>query len=165
MRALFWEFPNEPELFAIDRQFLVGRDILVTPVLTPNVSSVDGAFCMTHFKNVSLMFYFLQASSPAAERPSGAIGTPTTSSKRSPAATRRSQRRSATSTYTSAMAQRYFYTRPRRTRSRRRVKAHSRCSSRCLRMAKHSARRTSMTAWLTRRARARLSALRQAKAA
>ncbi|KAJ7318767.1 glycosyl hydrolases family 31-domain-containing protein [Mycena albidolilacea] len=44
VRALFWEFPNEPELFAIDRQFLVGRDILVTPVLTPNVSSVDGIF-------------------------------------------------------------------------------------------------------------------------
>ncbi|KAJ7623867.1 glycosyl hydrolases family 31-domain-containing protein [Mycena polygramma] len=44
VRALFWEFPNEPELFALDRQFLVGRDILVTPVLTPNVSSVDGIF-------------------------------------------------------------------------------------------------------------------------
>ncbi|KAF8587489.1 glycoside hydrolase family 31 protein [Ramaria rubella] len=44
VRALFWEFPDEPELFAIDRQFLVGRDILVTPVLTPNVSTVDGIF-------------------------------------------------------------------------------------------------------------------------
>ncbi|KAF8177576.1 glycosyl hydrolases family 31-domain-containing protein [Mycena galopus ATCC 62051] len=44
VRALFWEFPDEPELFAVDRQFLVGRDILVTPVLTPNVSSVDGIF-------------------------------------------------------------------------------------------------------------------------
>ncbi|KAJ7727590.1 glycosyl hydrolases family 31-domain-containing protein [Mycena metata] len=44
VRALFWEFPNEPELFAVDRQFMVGSDILVTPVLTPNVSSVDGIF-------------------------------------------------------------------------------------------------------------------------
>ncbi|KAJ7120271.1 glycosyl hydrolases family 31-domain-containing protein [Mycena epipterygia] len=44
VRALFWEFPDEPELFAVDRQFLVGRDILVTPVLTPNVSTVDGIF-------------------------------------------------------------------------------------------------------------------------
>ncbi|KAJ6553086.1 glycosyl hydrolases family 31-domain-containing protein [Mycena capillaripes] len=44
VRALFWEFPDEPELFAVDRQFLIGRDILVTPVLTPNVSSVDGIF-------------------------------------------------------------------------------------------------------------------------
>ncbi|KAJ7896486.1 glycosyl hydrolases family 31-domain-containing protein [Mycena leptocephala] len=42
VRALFWEFPDEPELFAVDRQFLIGRNILVTPVLTPNVSSVDG---------------------------------------------------------------------------------------------------------------------------
>ncbi|KAJ7861406.1 glycosyl hydrolases family 31-domain-containing protein [Mycena olivaceomarginata] len=44
VRALFWEFPDEPELFSIDRQFMIGRDILVTPVLTPNVSSVDGIF-------------------------------------------------------------------------------------------------------------------------
>jgi len=44
VRALFFEFPNEPELFGVDRQFLVGRDILVTPVLTPNVSTVDGIF-------------------------------------------------------------------------------------------------------------------------
>lgn len=42
VRALWYEFPNEPELFGVDRQYLVGRDILVTPVLTPNVSSVDG---------------------------------------------------------------------------------------------------------------------------
>ncbi|KAI0762328.1 glycosyl hydrolases family 31-domain-containing protein [Fomes fomentarius] len=44
VRALFFEFPDEPELFAVDRQFLIGRDILVTPVLTPNVSTVDGIF-------------------------------------------------------------------------------------------------------------------------
>ncbi|KAI0668774.1 glycosyl hydrolases family 31-domain-containing protein [Trametes maxima] len=44
VRALFFEFPDEPELFAVDRQFLVGRDLLVTPVLTPNVSTVDGIF-------------------------------------------------------------------------------------------------------------------------
>ncbi|KAJ7265080.1 glycosyl hydrolases family 31-domain-containing protein [Mycena rebaudengoi] len=44
VRALFWEFPEEPELFSIDRQFMIGRDILVTPVPTPNVSSVDAIF-------------------------------------------------------------------------------------------------------------------------
>ncbi|KLO16236.1 glycoside hydrolase family 31 protein [Schizopora paradoxa] len=44
VRALFWEFPDEPELFGVDRQFMVGRDILVTPVLTPNVSTVEGTF-------------------------------------------------------------------------------------------------------------------------
>ncbi|KAJ3553463.1 hypothetical protein NM688_g3600 [Phlebia brevispora] len=42
LRALFYEFPDEPELFTVDSQYLVGRDILVTPVLTPNVSTVDG---------------------------------------------------------------------------------------------------------------------------
>ncbi|KAF8890700.1 glycosyl hydrolases family 31-domain-containing protein [Infundibulicybe gibba] len=44
MRALFFEFPDEPELFAIDSQFMVGRDLLVTPVLSPNVTSVKGIF-------------------------------------------------------------------------------------------------------------------------
>ncbi|KAL5495907.1 hypothetical protein ACEPAI_1371 [Sanghuangporus weigelae] len=44
VRALFWEFPDEPELFAVDRQFMVGRDILVTPVLEPNTSTVAGIF-------------------------------------------------------------------------------------------------------------------------
>lgn len=42
VRALFFEFPDEPELFTVDSQFLVGRDILVTPVLHPNASTVDG---------------------------------------------------------------------------------------------------------------------------
>jgi alpha-glucosidase len=44
VRALFFEFPDEPELFSVDRQFLIGRDVLVTPVLTPNASTVDGIF-------------------------------------------------------------------------------------------------------------------------
>ncbi|CCM00566.1 uncharacterized protein FIBRA_02600 [Fibroporia radiculosa] len=44
VRALFWEFPDEPELFAVDSQYMVGHDILVTPVLTPNVTSVEGIF-------------------------------------------------------------------------------------------------------------------------
>lgn len=44
VRALFFEFPDEPELFAVDRQYLIGRDLLVTPVLTPNASTVDGPF-------------------------------------------------------------------------------------------------------------------------
>ncbi|KJA17650.1 glycoside hydrolase family 31 protein [Hypholoma sublateritium FD-334 SS-4] len=44
VRALFFEFPNESELFNISSQFLVGGDILVTPVLDPNVTSVSGIF-------------------------------------------------------------------------------------------------------------------------
>lgn len=42
MRALFFEFPDEPELFTADRQWLVGASILVTPVLTPGDTTVDG---------------------------------------------------------------------------------------------------------------------------
>ncbi|KAI0354750.1 hypothetical protein OH77DRAFT_1548060 [Trametes cingulata] len=44
VRALFFEFPDEPELFSVDQQFLVGRDILVTPVLEPNATTVSGIF-------------------------------------------------------------------------------------------------------------------------
>ena len=42
MRALFWEFPDEADLLSVDLQFMVGRDILVSPVTTPNVTTVDG---------------------------------------------------------------------------------------------------------------------------
>jgi len=42
VRALFFEFPDEPELFTADRQWLVGANILVTPVLTPGDTTVDG---------------------------------------------------------------------------------------------------------------------------
>jgi len=44
VRALWYEFPTEPELFSIDKQFMVGADLLVTPVLLPNVTSVEGIF-------------------------------------------------------------------------------------------------------------------------
>ncbi|KAF9067849.1 glycosyl hydrolases family 31-domain-containing protein [Rhodocollybia butyracea] len=44
VRALWYEFPTEPELFGVDKQFLVGADLLVTPVLLPNVTSVEGIF-------------------------------------------------------------------------------------------------------------------------
>ncbi|KAK2459580.1 hypothetical protein APHAL10511_008390 [Amanita phalloides] len=44
VRALFYEFPDEPELFAIDTQYLVGSDLLITPVLDPNVTTVEGVF-------------------------------------------------------------------------------------------------------------------------
>ncbi|EJD47637.1 hypothetical protein AURDEDRAFT_61870, partial [Auricularia subglabra TFB-10046 SS5] len=44
VRALWYEFPTESELFGLDRQFLIGRDILVTPVLEPSATTVDGIF-------------------------------------------------------------------------------------------------------------------------
>lgn len=42
VRALFFEFPDEPDLFSVDNQFLIGDAILVTPVLEPNTTSVQG---------------------------------------------------------------------------------------------------------------------------
>ncbi|KAJ4366450.1 hypothetical protein N0V83_008086 [Neocucurbitaria cava] len=44
MRALAWEFPNEPQLAGVDNQFLLGSNILVTPVLEPQVDTVKGVF-------------------------------------------------------------------------------------------------------------------------
>jgi len=45
MRALAWEFPLDgPSLLTADRQFLLGPSLLVTPVLTPQATTVDGVF-------------------------------------------------------------------------------------------------------------------------
>jgi len=53
VRALFFEFPDEPELFGVDRQFLIGRDILVTPVLSPNMTTVDGVYVSKCFARLT----------------------------------------------------------------------------------------------------------------
>ncbi|GAP84450.2 putative glycoside hydrolase family 31 protein [Rosellinia necatrix] len=44
MRALMWEFPDEPWLAEADRQFMLGGAILVTPVLEEGATTVDGVF-------------------------------------------------------------------------------------------------------------------------
>jgi alpha-glucosidase len=44
MRALAWEFPNDPSLANADRQFFLGPSILVTPVLVQGATTVDGVF-------------------------------------------------------------------------------------------------------------------------
>ncbi|KAI4600948.1 hypothetical protein KJ359_013111 [Pestalotiopsis sp. 9143b] len=44
LRALAWDFPDEPWLAAADRQFLLGDAILVTPVLAQGADTVDGVF-------------------------------------------------------------------------------------------------------------------------
>ena len=44
MRALAWEFPNDETLRETYSQFLLGPSILVTPVLVPNVETVNGVF-------------------------------------------------------------------------------------------------------------------------
>ncbi|KAJ2902832.1 glycosyl hydrolase family 31 [Zalerion maritima] len=42
VRALAWEFPDEPWLAGADRQFMLGPNILVTPVLEPGYRNVSG---------------------------------------------------------------------------------------------------------------------------
>lgn len=44
MRALSWEFPNDPSLAAVDTQFLLGPSLMVVPVLEPQVDYVKGVF-------------------------------------------------------------------------------------------------------------------------
>lgn len=44
MRALQWEFPNDPTLANIDNQFLLGPSILVTPVLGQGLTEAKGVF-------------------------------------------------------------------------------------------------------------------------
>ncbi|KAI0399857.1 glycoside hydrolase family 31 protein [Xylaria palmicola] len=44
MRALVWEFPDEPWLADADRQFMLGGAILVTPVLEQGATTVNGVF-------------------------------------------------------------------------------------------------------------------------
>jgi len=44
MRALAWEFPNDPTLANADRQFLLGSSLMITPVLVQGATSVNGVF-------------------------------------------------------------------------------------------------------------------------
>jgi len=44
MRALAWEFPNDPTLAAIDNQFLLGPSLLITPALGQGQTEVQGVF-------------------------------------------------------------------------------------------------------------------------
>ncbi|KAF9779894.1 glycosyl hydrolases family 31-domain-containing protein [Thelephora terrestris] len=52
IKALFYEFPDEPELFAVDKQFMIGNALLVTPVLHPNVTTVQG-----HFPGIGIVIW------------------------------------------------------------------------------------------------------------
>ncbi|KAK1837146.1 family 31 glycosyl hydrolase [Podospora conica] len=44
MRALAWEFPHEPWLAGVDKQFLVGPAVMVLPVLEPGAKTARGVF-------------------------------------------------------------------------------------------------------------------------
>ncbi|KAG5854548.1 hypothetical protein ANANG_G00038970 [Anguilla anguilla] len=43
-RPLLFEFPEDPRTYSIDKQFLWGKSLLVTPVLDPGVTYVTGYF-------------------------------------------------------------------------------------------------------------------------
>ncbi|KAJ5079837.1 acid alpha glucosidase relate [Anaeramoeba ignava] len=43
-RALVYDFPEDPNTYSIDKQFLVGNALLVTPVLEEGATSVEGYF-------------------------------------------------------------------------------------------------------------------------
>lgn len=43
-RALAWEFPDDPQLKAVETQFMSGPALLVTPILAPLATSVQGVF-------------------------------------------------------------------------------------------------------------------------
>ncbi|THY30913.1 putative alpha-glucosidase [Aureobasidium pullulans] len=44
MRAMAWEFPHDPSLIAANRQFMLGPSLLITPVLIPLATTVNGVF-------------------------------------------------------------------------------------------------------------------------
>lgn len=44
MRALSWEYPNDPTLAAVDNQFLLGPSLMVVPALGQGMTEVKGVF-------------------------------------------------------------------------------------------------------------------------
>lgn len=44
LRALSWEFPNDASLAAVETQFMSGPALLITPVLAPLATTVQGVF-------------------------------------------------------------------------------------------------------------------------
>jgi alpha-glucosidase (family GH31 glycosyl hydrolase) len=44
LRPLFFEFPDDTDTYMLDRQFLIGSSVLITPCLTQGAVSVNGYF-------------------------------------------------------------------------------------------------------------------------
>jgi alpha-glucosidase (family GH31 glycosyl hydrolase) len=48
-RALLFEFPTDPQTYTIDRQFMIGPALLISPVLEPNVTYLRAYFPNTRW--------------------------------------------------------------------------------------------------------------------
>ncbi|XP_022103495.1 lysosomal alpha-glucosidase-like [Acanthaster planci] len=57
-RPLFFEFPGDPQLYDVDKQFMLGSAIVVTPVLEKGASSVTGIFPKGVWLDISSGDYF-----------------------------------------------------------------------------------------------------------
>lgn len=68
MRALAWEFPNDASLAAVETQFMLGPDLLITPVLEPLVTSVKGVFPGIADGTIWYDWYTLQPVAVAAQQ-------------------------------------------------------------------------------------------------
>ncbi|KAK4251780.1 glycoside hydrolase [Corynascus novoguineensis] len=61
MRALAWEFPDEPWLAGADRQFMLGPAVMVTPCLEQGATTVEGIFPGINQKTVWYDWYTAKA--------------------------------------------------------------------------------------------------------
>jgi hypothetical protein len=81
VKGLFQEFPKDKNCRTIDRQFLVGPAVLVTPVLEPSKTSVTGIF-FSLIIIIIIILCFILPKDTSRPRPSG---TATTTAPQRPA--------------------------------------------------------------------------------
>ncbi len=58
-RPLFFEFPTDPQLPALDTQFLIGPALMITPVLTEGAIAVNMYETPLHMGTAAIPLVFL----------------------------------------------------------------------------------------------------------